>query len=219
MAQVTGIMDHNSHRRDAEKSRSSILTAATRMFAEKGFYGARVDEIANASGLNKNMIYVYFGNKEDLYLAVLADLYGRMGQVEEAILDKQLKGEALIGEIIGSYFDFLTETPEFVDIFINENLMKGQYLAKLPRESVQRSSFNRLTDCIERDIRDGIFRRNTDARQVLLTMITICFSNFSNKYTLPQLMGDSGKDDFTAYMEKRKQQAKDVIMAYLMSGN
>ena len=211
--------EDTSRRHDSEKSRSSILSAATHMFAEKGLYGARIDEIAKASGLNKNMIYVYFGSKEDLYLAVLTELYGKMEKVEDGILEKGLMGEALVEEIIGSYFDFLSANPDFVDVLINENLMKGQYLAKLPRESVQRSSFRQLTDCIERDMDRGIFHRRAEAKQVLLTMITICFSNFSNKYTLPQLMGDSGMKDFPSFMEKRKQQAKDIIMAYLMSDN
>ncbi len=212
-------IDENIRKHDSEKSRSSILAAATRMFAEKGLYGARIDEIASASGLNKNMIYVYFGSKEELYMAVLAELYGKMERLEEEILKKDLSGRVLIEEIIDSYFCFLDGNPDFVHVLINENLMKGQYLAQLPRESVRRSSFRQLANCIERDIKAGLFIRNADARQVLLTMNAICFSNFSNKYTLPQLMGDSPADDFPAFAEQRKRQAKDVIMAYLMSDN
>ena len=51
--------------RNAEQSRQDILKAAEEQFGEKGFYGARIDAIAKQSGLNKNMLYIYFGSKEE----------------------------------------------------------------------------------------------------------------------------------------------------------
>ena len=49
---------------DACAEKEKILQAAEESFAEKGLYGARVDEIAALSTVNKRMIYEYFGNKE-----------------------------------------------------------------------------------------------------------------------------------------------------------
>ncbi len=57
--------------RDAEATRAALLARATREFADRGFDGARVDEIAEAAGINKRMIYAYFGDKDGLYRAVL----------------------------------------------------------------------------------------------------------------------------------------------------
>ncbi len=57
--------------RDAEATRAALLERATREFADRGYDGARVDEIAEAAGINKRMIYAYFGDKEGLYRAVL----------------------------------------------------------------------------------------------------------------------------------------------------
>lgn len=57
---------------DAEdSSRERILQAAEEEFAEKGFAGVRIDEIARAAGANKQLIYYYFGSKAKLYDAVL----------------------------------------------------------------------------------------------------------------------------------------------------
>ena len=61
--------------RDPERTRSTILAAATTEFSRKGLDGARVDKIARRSGVNKRMIYHYFGDKEGLYLAVLEKSY------------------------------------------------------------------------------------------------------------------------------------------------
>ena len=57
--------------RDPDRTRSRILAAALAEFSAKGFAGARVDAIARRAKGNKRMIYHYFGNKEDLFSAVL----------------------------------------------------------------------------------------------------------------------------------------------------
>jgi TetR/AcrR family transcriptional regulator len=56
--------------RDAERSRQALLDAALDEFAERGYAGARVADIAQRAGVNKQLINYYFGSKEGLYLAV-----------------------------------------------------------------------------------------------------------------------------------------------------
>ena len=53
-----------------------ILDAATEVFAEVGFSGARVDEIAKRAGINKAALYYHIGSKEVLYAEVLRNLIG-----------------------------------------------------------------------------------------------------------------------------------------------
>src|SRR5580658_7945450 len=57
--------------RDPDRTRGRILAAALAEFSAKGFAGARVDAIARRARGNKRMLYHYFGNKEDLFAAVL----------------------------------------------------------------------------------------------------------------------------------------------------
>jgi TetR/AcrR family transcriptional regulator len=54
-------------RRDAERSKRCLLSAALDEFAAKGFAGARVQDIARRAGVNKQLISYYFGGKEGLY--------------------------------------------------------------------------------------------------------------------------------------------------------
>ena len=62
-------------RRDPAATRKKLLTAARREFAQNGLAGARVDEIAARAGVNKQLVYHYFGDKDALYLAVLEWVY------------------------------------------------------------------------------------------------------------------------------------------------
>src|SRR5437016_13458840 len=57
--------------RNPERTQERILKAAFKEFAGKGFAGARVDSIARRAGINKRMLYHYFGDKEALFREVL----------------------------------------------------------------------------------------------------------------------------------------------------
>jgi TetR/AcrR family transcriptional regulator len=56
---------------DPKRTRARILAAAEKEFSAKGFAGARVDAIAKRAGINKRMLYHYFGNKEGLFREIL----------------------------------------------------------------------------------------------------------------------------------------------------
>jgi AcrR family transcriptional regulator len=56
---------------DKESAKSKILDTAKELFAEKGFDGARVDEIARRAGVNKALIYYYYKNKQALLDALI----------------------------------------------------------------------------------------------------------------------------------------------------
>jgi TetR/AcrR family transcriptional regulator len=58
--------------RDAERTRAALLDAALTEFAAKGLAGARVSEIAERAGVNKQLISYYFGGKDGLYQALVA---------------------------------------------------------------------------------------------------------------------------------------------------
>jgi len=71
---------------DGDTARERIIRAAAEVFAEKGFGGARVDEIARRAGFNKAMLYYYLGDKRALYEAVLLHfLSGAWQEIEEAV--------------------------------------------------------------------------------------------------------------------------------------
>ena len=73
------------NKRDPAKNRGRILASALGEFARYGLGGARVDRIAANAGANKRMLYYYFGNKEDLFLAVLESRYAHIRKAEQGL--------------------------------------------------------------------------------------------------------------------------------------
>src|SRR5215475_4958492 len=77
-------------RGEPEVTRGAILDAALREFAEKGMAGARTDAIAHGAGVNKALLYYYFGDKEQLYGAVLEGVFAELCGTLTAVLGRDL---------------------------------------------------------------------------------------------------------------------------------
>jgi TetR/AcrR family transcriptional regulator len=97
--------------RDADATRQLLLDAATEVFAEDGFAGARVDEIAKRSGVNKALIYAYYGDKEGLYRAVLSSrLAAPIPSLTQMADPDPRKG---LAEVVRRYFKLLLDDRTF----------------------------------------------------------------------------------------------------------
>ena len=199
--------------RDPEKSRQSILEAAEEEFAQKGFWGARVDEIAARAQINKRMIYAYFGDKEGLYQQVLFWVYARMEEAERQLMGRKLSGKALIREIISVYFDFLQQNPTFVSILMWENLNQGRYLKAMESSRIRRDTLAAIERELEEGKATGVFRKSLDSRQTALSLITVCFANFSNQHSLSRLLDI----DLThpSSIQERKEHTVQLMLAAL----
>src|SRR5580704_14433973 len=63
--------------RRRQQTRDHLLAAAAQVFAERGFHGASLDEVAAVAGFSKGAVYSNFKNKEDLFLALFKANYDR----------------------------------------------------------------------------------------------------------------------------------------------
>ncbi len=199
--------------RDAERSKQRILSAAEYEFSEKGYFGARVDEIAAKAEINKRMIYAYFKDKENLYQQVLSQVYLRMEVEEQVLIDNRYKGVELIRQIVSSYFSFLQNNPTVVRILMWENLNQGKYLTAIENSRIERNTIQYFVSSLEEGKREGIFRSDIDSWHTALSLITTCFANFSNQYTLSKLFHADLFDE--TMVEQRKQHTIQLMVAYL----
>ncbi|PJJ65557.1 TetR family transcriptional regulator [Compostimonas suwonensis] len=117
--------------RDSQETRRRLLDAATREFAERGIAGARVDRIADSAGVNKSLIYTYFGNKDGLFDAVFSAMIDNT--VSEAPFDAMdVPGYA------GRLFDQYLERPEVLRLAVWDRLERDGVGGELGREVTAR---------------------------------------------------------------------------------
>src|ERR1700704_2838052 len=114
--------------RDPEGSRARILDAARTEFVSYGLSGGRVDRIAEQSGVNKNLIYHYFGSKDALYLAVLERIYAdlRAQQQDENLRD--LPPVEGMKRLVSNTFDHFVATPDLIRLMSIENIHYAEHL-------------------------------------------------------------------------------------------
>jgi TetR/AcrR family transcriptional regulator len=108
-----------------EDSRSAILRAAIKLFAEEGEAGARTDTIARAAGVNKALLHYYFGTKEALYGAVLEEVFtGLAERFRQVLGGPGSQGERLLRYYL-AHFDHLASSSTFARLLGHE-LMRAR---------------------------------------------------------------------------------------------
>jgi len=152
-----------STRRDPERTRAAILAAATAEFCRKGLDGARIDQITRRSGVNKRMIYHYFGNKEGLYLAVLERVYEDLRGTERRLNLDHLEPEVAIQRLVEFNFDYSRQHPEMISLINSENLHRARHLSRSRKVRELHSPFVKLIgDILRRGVAKGVFRPGLD---------------------------------------------------------
>lgn len=148
-------------------TKEQILAVARRRFAEAGFAGTSLNEIADEVGIRRPSLLHHFPSKEDLRRAVLHDaLAGWAGHVDEAI-DEPRTGWPQVESVLRAAFSYFEEQPDVVRLVRWEALEGGPVLSG-ELQIMLRPMFDRGAAFLEREMDEGRLRRY-DARQLLLT--------------------------------------------------
>ena len=170
--------------RDPEATKQRVLDAAKVEFARHGLAGARVDAIADRAKANKQMIYHYFGSKQDLFLAVLEDAYSDIRKAEGKLDLDHLEPIDALKTLVTFTWNYYLRNPEFLTLVNNENLHKAAHLKRSKVIGEIHGPFRaRLADILERGVRKRVFRSGVDPDQLNLTIAAIGYYYLTNRFT------------------------------------
>jgi AcrR family transcriptional regulator len=157
--------------RDADRSQLAILASARDEFAQRGLAGARMDSIAARAGLNKRLIYYYFGSKDDLFLAVLERTYADIREAEQQLHLDEIDPVEAIRQLVSFTWHYYLEHPEFITLLNSENLHCAAHLKRSERIQEMNSPLVQLLDTVlERGKRDKLFRAGVDPVQLYISI-------------------------------------------------
>jgi AcrR family transcriptional regulator len=201
--------------RDADRSQQAILAAAGEEFAAYGLGGARVDRIAERAGVNKRLIYYYFGNKEDLFLAVLEDAYLHIREAERKLHLTDLPPADAVRKLTEFTWNYYLEHPEFLTLLNSENLHRATHLERSQRVREMNSPLiQTLGEILERGRLEGTFRGGVDPVQLYISIAGLAYFYLSNKHTLSAVFGRNLMTPKAR--NERLSHITDVILGYLL---
>lgn len=201
-------------KRDPAATRTKLLAAARREFAEKGLAGARVDDIAGRAGVNKQLVYHYFGDKDAIYLAVLEWVYEEIRAQERKLNLEGLPPEKAIKKLIESSFDHLAAHPDFVVLLNDENRNGASHVRGSRKLTAMHSPLvDMVANILTEGVRAGVFRKGVNAMHLYISIAGLSYFFFSNTPTLSAIFGN----DLTSATAKRarRKHVVDLVMQAL----
>jgi AcrR family transcriptional regulator len=184
-AKKTTIGGDPPKQRDPIRTSAAVLAAATLEFRDKGFAGARIDAIAARAGVNKRMLYHYFGDKEGLYLAVLESAYVGIRSAEGKLRLTEQHPEHAMRELALFTWKYFIDHPEFLSLLQTENLMKARFLTRSARIfDLHSPLIAQIAKLLESGAELGCFRRDADPVNIYISIAALGFFYLTNRFTL-----------------------------------
>jgi TetR/AcrR family transcriptional regulator len=203
-----------SKSKNGASSYDRILKAALDEFANKGIDGARVDEISRVSGVNKNMIYHYFKSKENLFTAVLENVYENVRARQEDSSLHNLDPTSAMRRLIERTADIWIAVPEFNRLLASENLHRAKHVRRSKKiQNMYLPLIESLKDILDRGVKSGVFRAGIDPVDLYISMTSLSAHYVLHHFTFDAIF----KTDLMSAkkIEERKSTICAMVLRYL----
>ncbi len=149
-------MKQQGQNKKKDKTIRKILDAASQIFSEVGFAGARVDDIAEKAGVNKATIYYHIGNKEILYSHMMQDIFrNAVAQIAGSVNTEKGPEEKLSAYIRG-FTRLIDGHPHIAPLMLREVASGGQHIPEVVARDMA-DIVGLLTDILDQGVRSGMF--------------------------------------------------------------
>jgi len=138
--------------------RERILAAALKLFAHEPYQAVTMDRVAEAAGVAKGTLYLYFPSKDALYLGVLSDGLDTAYRTYMASADPKLPVVERMRRSIAVMVEFYDQRRDFLQFFATEEPRLSEARNRIIEGSRERG-FNFFATLIEEGIRAGVFTR------------------------------------------------------------
>lgn len=188
-------------------NQQKVLDAATEIFAQYGFRGATIDQIAEIAGMSKPNLLYYFKTKKEIYLAVLEQTLNKWLQ---SLQDWQATGtpEETITNYINNKFEFSRDHAAGSRVFANEIMEGAPVLKALLGEDLKRL-VGENTRVIKGWVKDGLIRPIEPVHLIfMLWAVTQHYADFSAQ--VETLTGKTLADE--SFYKQAKKTVTEIIL-------
>lgn len=187
-----------------------ILVAARKIFLVKGMSGARMQDIADAAGINKALLHYYFRNKDQLFEVIFLEEAKKFFPKINMILESDLPLFEKIEKFAAEYIDEIQQNPYLPMFMLNQvNQDTDKFLGKIMGKKNQPEPWSFLLQ-IEKEVKKGTIKPIHPV-QLLLNLLSMCVFPFMAK---PMILRKARLDEqqFNQLMEQRKKEIPQFII-------
>jgi TetR/AcrR family transcriptional regulator len=181
-----------------------ILTAARKVFLERGFDGARMQHIADEAGINKALLHYYYRSKDKLFEAIFRDAFKTFLPAVGEIMKKEMTLRNKISSFIDHYYALLMSNPE-LPVFILHEIQRNP--ATLAGMIMNHISPDHILKTLRADMKTYGCRA-IDPKQLLVNMISMIAFPFAARPLMQKILFDGNPKSYERFIQKRKNEIK-----------
>ena len=190
-------------------SEKLILNAAKEVFFEKGFDGARMQEIADRAGINKALLHYYFRSKDNLFDAIFKDAFEQfLPRIAEIMTTDKPFFEKL-EFFIDTYLNMLSENPHLPVFVMHEINRNPKMLINIIRNSgVDPDYFGIM---IQKEVDAGIIHP-VNPVHLIVNIIGMCLFPYMGKPIIQGFIFKNNAEDYQKFLAERKKEIKNFVI-------
>jgi AcrR family transcriptional regulator len=187
-----------------DTTEARILTAARKVFMEKGMDGARMQDIADEAGINKAMLHYYFRSKEKLFEKIFREVAANFLPRIILIFGSEDSLFTKIECFVDAYIVQMKQTPYLPIFFLNEvNRQPEAFIKKM--FGSRKPPVHQFYAQVKNEVKKGIIRP-VEPGQLLMNIFSLTVFPFAAR-PIFQVIGDMDQKKFDLLLEQRR---KDV---------
>ncbi|HBF87364.1 MAG TPA: TetR/AcrR family transcriptional regulator [Bacteroidales bacterium] len=191
-----------------------ILEAARKVFIQKGFDGARMQEIADEAGINKSLLHYYYRSKDKLFEVVFIDAFKGLFPIIEKVFTKEGTLFERIEQFVKAYISIIQNNP-YIPMFVlhelNKNADKLPLLFNAITKAKENNLLGKLSMLIEIEVQKGTIRP-IKAEQLFANIVSLSIFPFVSKPILKGILFDNNEDTYNQFIENRKTEVAEFII-------
>lgn len=192
-----------------------IFNAAAEIFEEKGFSGARMQEIAERAGINKALLHYYFRNKEELFRAVFEVLLKKAFSKTLEILNEETPFMEKVGRFLDEHTEFIIKNPRLPLFLLNEVTQNPALVMSL-RETIRFGELRKKLWERHEDELTGYGIKKSNLPQLIITIVSFSVFPAAGRKMISILMPEMEKKrGFNKFMRERKDFAGKLLSTAL----
>lgn len=197
-----------------------IMEAAEELFAENGFNGTSVRDIAEKAGVNLAMISYYFGSKDKLLEAIFSHRGETTKLVLEEIVNKAgLSSMEKVYQLVDHYIRKITSQQCFHRLMVREQSVNTTGPIADLILNLKRRNFEVVKKLIADGQKNGEFRKGIDAHLLMTTMLGTSNQLMTSQYYYREInnLQDMPEDEFQKHLHKKLSQYLKFLFKTILS--